>query len=199
MALFQWIPAIKYGYKLGFDEFETTGATNGQVLKYNATSGAWEPGNETVSPGEIALTNGNILVGNGSNVAAGVAMSGDASVVAAGTVTVTGTTAERVAFIPATAPQALTGAGAVNITAYQTRFTSNGTGNALTLANATRTGLLKKVSYVAEGGGADTGVITPATPSGFATVTLNAIGDYVQFLWTGAAWIVVEYVGATVA
>ena len=88
MSLKQYIPAIKYGNKLGFDELETTGATNGQVLKYNSTSDAWEPGNETVSPGEIALTSANILVGNASNVAAGVAMSGDATISNTGALTI---------------------------------------------------------------------------------------------------------------
>lgn len=187
------------------------------VIYINAGSTA-SPSWEAIEAGTIALARGFILVGNASGVAVAldanndgfilvgngtdlnsVAVSGDALLANTGALTVTGTTAERVAFIPATAPQELSGPGAVNITAYQTRFTSTGTGDALTLANATRIGLLKKVTYVAEGGGADTGVITPATPSGFATVTLNAIGDYVQFMWTGAAWIVVDYVGATVA
>lgn len=42
------------------------------------------------SVGAPALTNNHIFVGNGSNVATDVAMSGDASIVAAGTVTVVG-------------------------------------------------------------------------------------------------------------
>jgi len=191
-------PAIgSVGGKYKVSDISPAGATSGQVIKYNGTTVVW--GNESVSPGEITLTSARLLVGNSSNIAADVAMSGDASMANTGAITVTGSSAERVGFIPAAAPQALSGAGAVNLTSYQTRFTSTATGNALTLANATRTGLLKKVSYVAEAAGPDTGVITPTTASGFTTVTLNAVGDYVVFLWNGSAWIVVEYIGATVA
>jgi hypothetical protein len=127
--------------------------------------------------------------------------SGDASISSAGVFTVRGTAAQRVAYIPATDPQALSGPGVLDLTSFQTRFTSTGTGDALSLADAgaTEIGLLKKVSYVAEGGGADTGVITPASASGFTTATLNAIGDYVVFMWNGTAWIVLEYMGATIA
>ncbi len=41
MSLFQFIPAIKYGYKLGLDELDSTGATTNQVLKFNGTN--WAP------------------------------------------------------------------------------------------------------------------------------------------------------------
>lgn len=168
------------------------------IVYINAGSSA-SPSWEAIEAGTIALASGQILVGNAGGVATAVAMSGDASISNTGAVTVAGTSTERVAFIPATAPQALSGAGAINLTSYQTRFTSTGAGDALTLANATRTGLLKKVSYIAEGAGGDTGVITPTTASGFTTVTLNAVGDYVVFMWNGSAWIVVDFVGATVA
>ncbi len=102
-------------------------------------------------------------------------------------------------FINTTAsPQALSGPGAILLTSYQTLFTSTGTGDALTLGLTTKIGQLKKVSYVAEGSGSDTGVITPALGT-FTTATLNAIGDYVTFIWTGiAGWAVIEFVGATI-
>ncbi len=96
------------------------------------------------------------------------------------------------------APQALSGPGAILLTSYQTQFTSTGTGDALSLANGTKIGQLKKVSYIAEGAGADTGVITPVAGQGFTTATLNAIGDYIVFMWNGAAWLPVDFVGVTV-
>lgn len=147
-------------------------------------------------------------------------MSGDATISNAGVVTVTGASGTFAATgnIEATAgvvapggvraavfyptgsnPQALSGPGALNTTTYQTRWTSTGTGDALSLANATQIGHVKKVSYVAEGAGGDTGVITPTSVIGFATVTMNAIGDYVVFVWTGAAWALLEYYGVTIA
>ena len=61
---------------------QTAGATSGQVVKYNGTTAVW--GDETVSPGEVALTDAHVLVGNASNVAADVAMSGDITISNAG-------------------------------------------------------------------------------------------------------------------
>jgi hypothetical protein len=53
--------------------------------KFLGAGGTWlVPG---VSPGAISLTNGHILVGNGSNVAADVAMGGDSSISNTGSVT----------------------------------------------------------------------------------------------------------------
>lgn len=51
-------------------------ATNGQTLVRSA--GTWQCG--AVSPGSLTLTNTHIFVGNASNVAADVAMSGDATI-----------------------------------------------------------------------------------------------------------------------
>ena len=100
---------------------------------------------------------------------------------------------------PIGGPQELSGAGAVNITRYNTRFTSTATGNALTLADATQVGQLKKIRYVAEAAGGDTGVLTPTTASGFTTITFNAIGDYAVLVWTPVGWVIMEYSGVTVA
>ncbi len=94
------------------------------------------------------------------------------------------------------APQALSGPGALNVTTLATAYTSTGAAEALTLANGTLAGQVKFVTHIVDGG---SGVITPATASGFATCTLTAVRDWVAFLWTGAAWIVLAYSGATFA
>lgn len=175
---------------------------------------------DTSSGGLPALLNGKIWVGNGSNIATGVTPSGDATIANTGVITVTGASGTFAAIgnIEATSaivapggvraalfyptgsnPQALSGPGAASITVYQTQFTSTGAGNAITLADATQIGHVKKLSYVAESAGGDTGVITPASVVGFSTVTLNAIGDYVVLVWAGAGWVILEYYGATVA
>lgn len=172
------------------------------------------------SGGLPALPSAQIWVGNGSNIATAVTLSGDLSVANTGTVTVTGASGtfaalgnievtggvvapggvRATAFYPVGSnPQALSGPGAANVTTYQTQFTSTGVGDAITLATGSQIGHVKKITYVAEAGGADTGIITPVASIGFATVTLNAIGDYVVFVWTGAAWAILEYFGATVA
>jgi hypothetical protein len=96
----------------------------------------------------------------------------------------------------ASAPQALTGAGAVNVTTRTTLFTSSGAGQALTLANGTRVGQRKTVHHTVDGG---SGVLTPATPGNLATVTFTNVHDWAELEWTGAAWNVVAFGGATIA
>jgi hypothetical protein len=86
------------------------------------------------------------------------------------------------------APQALTGAGALSVTTMVTLFTSSGGSQALTLANGTQTGQLKLVIHTVDGG---SGVITPASAGNFATVTLTNRYEACLFQWSGAAWNVV--------
>ena len=94
--------------------------------------------------------------------------------------------------------QALSGPGAVNITSLATAFTSTGAGNALTLADGAQ-GQLKTVIYVAEAGGGDTGVLTPANLGSGTTVTFNAVGDSATLQFAGTDWWVVGFRGAVVA
>jgi len=94
--------------------------------------------------------------------------------------------------------QSLSGAGAVNTTQLTTAFTSTATGNALTLANGT-VGELKTVVYVAEAAGADTGVLTPTTRVGYATITFNNVGDSVTLQYFTQGWAIIGVRGATVA
>ena len=52
------------------------------------------------------------------------------------------------------APQTLSGAGAVNVTTVVTLFTSTGAAQALTLGDGARTGQLKIICHVVDGGSA---------------------------------------------
>jgi hypothetical protein len=94
--------------------------------------------------------------------------------------------------------QALSGAGAVNITSLATAFTSTGAGNALTLADGAQ-GQIKTVIYVAEAAGGDTGVLTPTNLGSATTITFNAVGDSVTLQFAGTDWWVVGFRGAVVA
>lgn len=93
--------------------------------------------------------------------------------------------------------QSLSGPGAVNLTTLATAFTSTATGNALTLANGT-VGQVKTIVYVAEAAGADTGVLTPTSRIGYASITLNAIGDSVTLQYLSTGWAVLAVNGATI-
>jgi hypothetical protein len=96
------------------------------------------------------------------------------------------------------AVQALSGAGAVNITSLATAFTSTAAGNALTLADGAQ-GQLKTIIYVAEAAGGDTGVLTPTNLGSATTITFNAVGDSVTLQFAGTDWWVVGLRGAAVA
>lgn len=153
------------------------------------------------SGGLPALANGNIWVGNASNVATAVTPSGDADISNTGVISINAVLNPLVAtFIPSgSGPQALTGPGAVDIVSYQTQLTTTGTGDALTLVDGTKIGQLKKISYIAEGAGADTAILTPTNLAGFTTATFNDIGDYLVLMWDGTDWLAVDYVGVTLA
>lgn len=112
--------------------------------------------------------------------------------------TVEGALAELVKkiFYMGVAPQALSGAGACNVTALVTNFTSTGSAQALTLADGTQTGQLKIVHHTVDGG---SGVLTPTTAGNFATFTLTNVHDACLLQWTGSAWNIVLNVGGTVA
>lgn len=94
--------------------------------------------------------------------------------------------------------QALSGAGAVNVTSFSTAYTSTATGDALTLANGT-VGQIKTIAYVAETAGADTGVLTPTTRVGYSTITFTNVGDSVTLQYFTQGWAVIGVRGATVA
>ncbi len=93
------------------------------------------------------------------------------------------------------APQALSGAGACNVTALVTNYTSTGGSQPLTLANGTQTGQLKVVHHTVDGG---SGILTPTTAGNFATFTLTAVHDACLLQWSGSAWNIVLNVGGTV-
>lgn len=91
-----------------------------------------------------------------------------------------------VGFVPTAVQQALSGAGAVNITTYYTAVTNTGA-DALTLADGTITGQLKKVKMIV-----DPGTDSTLTFNTNATIVFADVGDYAVLLWNGADWIPIE-------
>lgn len=91
-------------------------------------------------------------------------------------------------FFPTIAAQALSGAGAVNVTAYLTKFTSTGAAQALTIASGTQIGQRKRISHVVDGG---SGVLTGVFVGG-TTITFTTVGEFADLLWTGTSWAVLE-------
>ena len=91
-----------------------------------------------------------------------------------------------VPFIPGGVQQALSGAGAVNLTTYYTAVTNTGA-DALTLANSTVPGQLKKVKMIV-----DPGTDSTLTFNGTATIVFADVGDYVVLRWSGTIWEPIE-------
>ena len=91
--------------------------------------------------------------------------------------------------------QALSGAGAVNVTDMLTSLTTTGASQALTLADGV-VGQMKVIVHTVDGGSA---VLTPTTKIGFSTITFTAVGDGVDLIYTTAGWAIIGSRGVTVA
>jgi predicted RecA/RadA family phage recombinase len=100
-------------------------------------------------------------------------------------------------YIPAGrgAVQALTGAGAALPDVELTTLAVSGA-IAITLADGHYAGQRKYFRCISA---SNTATLTPATPSGFATIAFDAAGEYACLMWTGAAWIILHSAGATPA
>lgn len=109
-------------------------------------------------------------------------------------------TQAKLSAVLCSAPTTRSGAGAVAITAPTCLVTSTGTGDALTVADATVSGHRLRIVHIADGG---TAVITQTAgaklTAAITTITLTNIFDWVELEWSGALWNVVGYSGATIA
>jgi len=86
--------------------------------------------------------------------------------------------------IPYAAQQSLSGAGAVNITSFATKWTTTAA-DAGTLADGSFIGQQKVVVLVSDGGD---GTLTPATFGDGTTITFADVGDLWWAVWDGTAW-----------
>jgi len=86
-------------------------------------------------------------------------------------------------------PQALSGAGAINVTAYKTDWTTAAGAAAGTLADGTIIGQMKLIQMVVDGGGV--GTLTPANFASTSIAFADA-GDCALLQWDGSNWQVVD-------
>ena len=82
-------------------------------------------------------------------------------------------------------PQALSGAGVLNLTTSITNCTSTGAAQVVTLADSTQAGQIKIITHTVDGGDVR---VTPATLDGGSYATLDAVGDTVVLIWNDSAW-----------
>jgi hypothetical protein len=91
-------------------------------------------------------------------------------------------------YFPAAAQQALSGAGACNVTTFYTAVTSAAP-IAITLPNGLVRGQLKRIQLIVDGG---TATLTPVSLSGGETIAFEDAGDFALLLWDGAAWVAIQ-------
>ena len=140
---------------------------------------------------QIGTTTNNAL---GSLLLTNLTASGTLAVT--GATTLTGNLTSNGALI--STPQALTGAGAVNVTTLTTAVTTTAPAQALTLADGTN-GQIKTIVHQALSGGG-TWVLTPTTKTGYTTITSIAVGETctLQF-FTTIGWCILSLRGAIAA
>lgn len=90
--------------------------------------------------------------------------------------------------------QALSAAGAVNLTTLVTTIASGGA-IALTLADGAA-GQVKVISMITDGGDA---TLTPTNLQGGTTIVFGDVGDTVTLVFVGTKWAVIGNTGATIA
>ena len=93
--------------------------------------------------------------------------------------------------------QALSGAGAADVTNLVTELTTGAGAAAVTLANGTTVGQMKIITMVVDGGDA---TLTPTTFANGSTMTFADVNDTVMLVWANTiGWVLVSNSGAVVA
>jgi hypothetical protein len=101
----------------------------------------------------------------------------------------------------AQAEQALTGAGAADVTSAVTAFTTstaNSGNNAVTLAAGTA-GQIKILYSKVITSGSQTTVVTPAAFANGSTLTFNAVGDAAILYYNGSTWVCIAQQSVAIA
>ena len=101
---------------------------------------------------------------------------------------IAGPSSTFVPLIPIAAQQALSGAGAANLTTYYTAWTTTAA-DALTLADGVVKGQLKKIQLIVDGGD---GTLTPTNLAGGTTITFADAGDFAILAFDGTDWVAIE-------
>ena len=94
--------------------------------------------------------------------------------------------------------QALSGAGAADVTNLVTELTTGAGAAAVTLANGTTVGQMKIITMVVDGGG--TATVTPTTFANGTSMAFADVNDTVCLVWASTiGWVIVSNSGAAVA
>lgn len=161
------------GVNISSGTVDLNGTANALILDADGDTHISSPTDDQI---DIAVSGADdfTITANSFNVLSGSAIAGPGSTF--------------VPLIPIAAQQALSGAGAVNITTFYTAWTTTAADSG-TLADGAVKGQLKKIKLIVDGGD---GTLTPTNLSGGTTITFADLGDYVILAWNGTAWVAVE-------
>ena len=94
--------------------------------------------------------------------------------------------------------QALSGAGAADLTNLITELTTAAGAAAVTLADGSTSGQIKIINHIVDGGG--TATVTPTTFANGTTIAFDAVGESVTLVWNSTVgWVASSVNGATVS
>jgi len=94
--------------------------------------------------------------------------------------------------------QALSGAGAADLTNLITELTTAAGAAAVTLADGSTSGQVKIINHIVDGGG--TATVTPTTFANGTTIAFDAVGESVTLVWNSTVgWVATSVNGATVS
>ena len=94
--------------------------------------------------------------------------------------------------------QALSGAGAADLTNLITELTTAAGAAAVTLADGSTSGQVKIINHIVDGGG--TATVTPTTFANGTTIAFDAVGESVTLVWNSTVgWVASSVNGATVS
>ena len=94
--------------------------------------------------------------------------------------------------------QALSGAGAADLTNLVTELTTAAGAAAVTLADGSTSGQIKIINHIVDGGG--TATVTPTTFANGTTIAFDAVGESVTLVWNSTVgWVASSVNGATVS
>ena len=94
--------------------------------------------------------------------------------------------------------QALSGAGAADLTNLITELTTAAGAAAVTLADGSTSGQIKIINHIVDGGG--TATVTPTSFANGTTIAFDAVGESVTLVWNSTVgWVATSVNGATVA
>lgn len=161
------------GVMLSAGTVDVNGTANALILDADGDTHISAPTNNQI---DVAIGGADdfTFTANSFNVLSGSAIAGPSSTFAP--------------LIPIAAQQALSGAGAINVTTFYTAWTTTGS-DAGTLADGVVKGQLKKIKLIVDGGD---GTLTPANLSGGTSITFADVGDYAILAFNGTAWVVIE-------